>query len=206
MTAEDVARLLVRLGAVEVRTDPEKWFVWSSGRRAPIYCDNRRVLGFPDERMQIADGLARSIRDGYPDVEGIAGTATAGIAWAGFVAERLGLPMVYVRGAKKPHGQGRQIEGRLPEGCRVVVVEDLVSTGGSSVTTVEALRADGFEVIGIQAIFSHTLPDSQRAFDELGVPLRTLSDFPSLLRTLDLTPEQTQVLEDWRRGAPEAGT
>jgi orotate phosphoribosyltransferase len=200
MTPEDVARLLVRLGAVEVRADPEKWFVWASGRRAPIYCDNRRLLGYPEERAQIAEALTRAVRD-HSQVHGIAGTATAGIPWAALVAERLSLPMAYVRSAKKEHGQARQVEGRLPDGCRVVLIEDLVSLGGSSAQAVEALRTEGFEVLGVQAIFTYGLSESERLFSKLGTQLRTLSDFPTLLTTLDLTPEQLDALNAWREGA-----
>ncbi len=200
MTPEEVARLLVRLGAVEVRADPEKWFVWASGPRAPIYCDNRRLLGFPEERRRIADALARAIREAHPELGGIAGTATAGIPWAVLVAERLGLSMAYVRRATKEHGQGRRIEGRLPERCRVVLVEDLVSLGGSSASAVEALRDEGFEVAGVQAVFTYALPESERRFAELGVPLSALSDFRSLLETLELSTDGSRVLEEWCSG------
>jgi orotate phosphoribosyltransferase len=198
VTPEEVARLLVRVQAVEVRADPEQWFVWSSGRRAPIYCDNRLVLGFPAERRQITEALTHAVKDGFPEVETVAGTATAGIPWSALVAERLGIPMVYVRGAAKEHGRGRQVEGKLEAGARVVVVEDLISTGGSSGSTVEALRKEGARVLGVQAIFSYGLPAAERRFEEMGLPAQALSDFATLVRTLPLSPEQARVLQEWR--------
>ena len=156
MTAVDYAKLLVSIGAVELRTDPASWFTWSSGERAPIYCDNRIVISYPAVRKQIAEGLADSIRHAYADVEVIAGTSTAGIPHAAWVADLLELPMVYVRGSAKEHGQGKRVEGRPLAGERVVLIEDLVSFGGSSLGAVEALEAEGGKVIGVQAIFTRT--------------------------------------------------
>ncbi len=198
MTPEEVAKLLVRIGAVEVRCDSGDWFVWSSGRRAPIYCDNRRTLGFPEDRKAIADALASAITDAYAMVETIAGTATAGIGWAALVAERLGLPMVYVRSAAKEHGQRRQVEGKLGPKTRVVLVEDLISLGGSAGNGVTALRSAGAELLGIQAIFSYALPEAIQRFSDLGVRARALSDFDALLATLTLSEEQALALHEWR--------
>ena len=199
MTPEEVAKLLVRIGAVEVRCDPGDWFVWASGRRAPIYCDNRRTLGFPEDRKAIADALASAITDAYAMVETIAGTATAGIGWAALVAERLGLPMVYVRSEAKEHGQRRQVEGgKLDAGTRVVLLEDLISLGGSAGNGVTALRNAGAELLGIQAIFSYALPEATRRFAKLEVRARALSDFDALLATLTLSEEQALALHEWR--------
>jgi orotate phosphoribosyltransferase len=198
MTPEDVARLLVQVGAVEVRPDPERWFVWASGRRAPIYCDNRLVLGMPEERRRIGDALAGAVADRFSGLDAIAGTATAGIPWATLVAERLELPMAYVRSAPKGHGQGRQIEGRLPSDARVVVIEDLISTGGSAGNSVEALRKVGAEVLGVQGIFSYALAEAERRFAELGVRAYCLSDYPALLETLTLSPSEARVLREWQ--------
>jgi orotate phosphoribosyltransferase len=198
VTPEEVARLLVQVGAVEVRADPDQWFVWASGKRAPIYCDNRLVLGFPEERRQIADALAAEITRSFSGVETVAGTATAGIPWAALVAERLALPMVYVRSAPKEHGRGRQIEGRLQAGAPVVLVEDLISLGGSSSGAIEALRKEGAPLLGVQAIFSYGLPEADRRFAELGVQARALSDFSTLIETLELSPEQARALHSWR--------
>jgi orotate phosphoribosyltransferase len=198
VNAEEIARFLVRAGAVEVRPDPEGWFVWSSGRRAPIYCDNRVLLGIPEGRTRVADALALAIRERFERPGAIAGTATAGIAWAALVAERLELPMVYVRPSRKEHGREQAIEGRLGAGARVVVVEDLISTGGSSGAAVEELRKAGAEVLGVQAIFSYALPEAELRFEELGVVARSLSDYPTLLRTLPLSAVQARALHEWR--------
>lgn len=177
--SDEIARDLLRIGAVLLR--PEEPFTWASGLRSPIYCDNRLTLSEPDVRGRLTDGfLAVLDRQGLaPDV--IAGTATAGIPHAAWLADRLGLPMVYVRSSAKEHGRGNRIEGRLPEGARVVLVEDLVSTGGSSLAAVEALQKAGAEVPAVVAVFSYGLPRAEAAFRAAGVPLYTLSDYDALL-------------------------
>ncbi|HLT45800.1 MAG TPA: orotate phosphoribosyltransferase [Rubricoccaceae bacterium] len=176
---EAVARDLLRIGAVLLR--PDDPFTWASGLRSPIYCDNRLTLSEPAVRRRLTDGfLAVLDREGLaPDV--IAGTATAGIPHAAWLADRLELPMVYVRASAKGHGRGNQIEGRLDEGARVVLVEDLVSTGGSSLAAVEALRAAGAEVRAVVAVFSYGLGRAEAAFRAAGVPLFTLTDYDTLL-------------------------
>ena len=175
----EVARDLLRIGAVLLR--PDEPFTWASGLRSPIYCDNRLTLSEPALRRRLTDGfLAVLDREGLaPDV--IAGTATAGIPHAAWLADRLEKPMVYVRSSPKGHGRGNQIEGRLGEGARVVLVEDLVSTGGSSLAAVEALRAAGAEVLAVVAVFSYGLDRAEAAFRDAGVPLFTLSDYGALL-------------------------
>lgn len=198
MTPREIARLLVDVGAVEVRIDPERWFTWASGVRSPIYCDNRILCSFPKERARVADALSEAIGERFPGVEVIAGTATAGIPHAAWVADRLGLPMVYVRGAAKDHGRQQRVEGRALRGERVVLVEDLVSYGGSALDAVAALAAEGGVLIGVQAIFSFGLPDALEAFRAAGVEWQALGDYESLLDTLALSPEQLRVLRDWR--------
>jgi orotate phosphoribosyltransferase len=198
MTAREVAELLTRIGAVEVRPRPDDWFTWASGARAPVYCDNRRLIFFPEERARIADALVASIREGWPDAEVIAGTATAGIPHAAFVAERLGLPMVYVRGSAKDHGRGRRVEGGPLQGERVVLVEDLISFGGSALAAVEALGAEGGKVMGVQAIFSYGFPSAVQAFEEARLRWRALSDWDALLETLDLSEQESRALREWR--------
>ena len=146
MSPIDYAKLLVSIGAVELRTDPASWFTWASGERAPIYCDNRVVISYPAVRTQIADGLAAAIRSNHSDAQVIAGTATAGIPHAAWVAERLDLPMVYVRGSAKDHGKAKRVEGRALRGERVVLIEDLVSFGGSALAACDALEAEGGKV------------------------------------------------------------
>ena len=198
MTPDDVAALLIEIGAIEVRPDPATWFTWASGRRAPIYCDNRRLISFPKQRAQIADALTASIRAGFDGCEVVAGTATAGIPHAAWVAERLDLPMVYVRGSAKGHGRGRQVEGRPLRGERVVLVEDLISTGGSSCSAIDALRREGGEVIGVQAIVSYELPESRAALAERSLTYRTLVAYEQILGVLPLSDRERAVLADWR--------
>ena len=198
MNPREVARLLVSIGAVEVRTDPAQWFTWASGEKAPVYCDNRVVISFPDARARIAAALATSIRAAWPDVEVIAGTATAGIPHAAWVAERLELPMVYVRGSAKEHGKGKRVEGRALRGERVALVEDAVSFGGSSLGAVEALQQEGGKCVGVQAIYSYGFPKALQRFAEAGVPLRALTNFDALLEALDLDAATREVLLAWR--------
>lgn len=198
MNDVDYAKLLVSIGAVELRSDPATWFTWASGERAPIYCDNRVVMSFPDVRKQIADGLAESIRRAYPDADVIAGTATAGIPHAAWVAERLALPMVYVRGAAKEHGKGKRVEGRALTGERVVLIEDLVSFGGSALAAVEALEAEGGKVIGVQAIFTYGFPAAANRFAAAGKRVLALTSYDALLSTLDLDDATRKTLLAWR--------
>jgi orotate phosphoribosyltransferase len=198
MTAVEYAKLLVSIGAVELRTDPATWFTWASGERAPIYCDNRVVISYPAVRKQIARGLAESIRRAHPDVEVIAGTATAGIPHAAWVADLLDLPMVYVRGSAKDHGKGKRVEGRPLRGERTVVVEDLVSFGGSALTAVEGLAAEGAKVVGVQAIFSYGFPQAAAKFAAAGLPVRALTGYDALLETIELDDATRRTLLAWR--------
>lgn len=198
MTPAEVGRLLVGVGAVEVRPDPQDWFTWTSGRRAPIYCDNRVLMGFPAERCAIADALVGALRANHPDVEVIAGTATAGIPHAAWVAERMGLPMVYVRGSAKGHGKQKRVEGAPLAGEPVVVIEDLMSTGGSAADSVAALREEGGKVLGVQAIVSYGFPAALERFAELGVPVHALTDYDAILGLLDLDEVRTRALREWR--------
>ena len=198
MNPREVAKLLVSIGAVEVRTDPAQWFTWASGERAPVYCDNRVVISFPDARGRIAASLASSIRKSYPDVEVIAGTATAGIPHAAWVASLLELPMVYVRGSAKEHGKGKRVEGRALRGERVALVEDAVSFGGSSLSAVAGLEAEGGKVVGVQAIYSYGFPKAKERFAAAGVALLALTDFDALVDSLELDAATKEVLLAWR--------
>jgi len=198
MNPREVAKLLVSIGAVEVRTDPATWFTWASGEKAPVYCDNRVVISFPDARARIATALATSIRAAWPDAEVIAGTATAGIPHAAWVAEKLELPMVYVRGSAKEHGKGKRVEGRALRGERVALVEDAVSFGGSSLSAVEALQEEGGKCVGVQAIYSYGFPKAVQRFADAGVALRALTNFDALLEALELDAPTREVLLAWR--------
>ncbi len=198
MTPLDYAKLLVSIGAVELRTDPAKWFTWSSGERAPSYCDNRLVISYPAVRVQVAQGLADSIRSAWPDVELIAGTSTAGIPHAAWVAELLDLSLVYVRGAAKEHGKSKRVEGKPLAGERVVLIEDLVSFGGSSLGAVEALEREGGKVIGVQAIFTYGFPAAVQRFAAAGKRVLALTSFDALLETIELDLATRKILLAWR--------
>jgi orotate phosphoribosyltransferase len=198
MPAFDLATGLLDAGAV--RLSPRSPFTWASGLRSPIYCDNRQLLGFPELRAQIKAILAERAAESRPTL--VAGTSTAGIPWAALVADALGLPMAYVRPEPKKHGMGRQVEGPHVDGHKVVLVEDLISTGGSSIKCVEALRHEDAEVLEVLALFSYGLPQAEDAFRAAAVPLRVLATFEDLsARALDkglLTPEDRASLADWR--------
>ncbi|MGB4944817.1 MAG: orotate phosphoribosyltransferase, partial [Trichococcus flocculiformis] len=149
--AKEVAKSLLDIKAVSL--SPQNPYTWASGIRSPIYCDNRVTMSFPAVRKQIAQGLADLIKEKYPDAEVIAGTATAGIPHAAWIADILGLPMVYIRSKAKDHGTGRKIEGKISEGQKMVVVEDLISTGGSVIEASKAAELEGANVLGSVAIF-----------------------------------------------------
>ncbi len=195
-----LAACLLDIGAVRLR--PENPFRWSSGWLSPIYCDNRLTLSFPALRTEIRDGLVALVQRQFPAAEAIAGVATAGIPQGVLVADRLGLPFLYVRSQAKGHGMENLLEGRVVTGQRVVVVEDLVSTGGSSAQAVAALRAGGLHVEGLVAIFTYGFAQAAERFAAEGVPVATLSDYETLLavarqRAL-LTDAQWASLQAWR--------
>ena len=161
-TKTDVARALLSIKAVFLR--PEEPFTWASGIKSPIYCDNRLTLSYPEVRTLIDEALAEKAKELYPDVEMLMGTSTAGIAHAAIAGDRLGIPMGYVRGSAKDHGRKNQIEGKCDPGTKVVVIEDLISTGGSVLDCVEPLREIGADVLGIVSIFTYGM---QRGLDRL---------------------------------------
>ncbi|WML56838.1 orotate phosphoribosyltransferase [Neobacillus sp. PS2-9] len=175
----DIAEKLLEINAVALK--PQTPFTWTSGLRSPIYCDNRLTLSFPAVRKDIALGLKKLILEHFPDAEVIAGTATAGIPHAAWVSDLLDLPMCYVRSKPKGHGKGNQIEGKVEEGQKVVVVEDLISTGGSVITAVQALREAGCEVMGVVSIFTYGLEKGKEAFLLAGIKSESLTDFPTLI-------------------------
>ena len=169
------AECLLKTEAVFFR--PDDPFTWASGIKSPIYCDNRLVLSDPQARQIIAEGLIDLIRTEYPDAEALFGTATAGIAHAAIAAHEMELPMGYVRSSAKDHGRGSRIEGRVIPGQKVVVVEDLISTGGSVISAAKALEEAGAEVLGVVCIFSYNLSRSREAFAEAGLEYHSLTDF-----------------------------
>ncbi|WP_020008709.1 orotate phosphoribosyltransferase [Salinicoccus albus] len=194
------AEILLDINAVELR--PDDPFTWSSGIISPIYCDNRKMLGDISAREEIAEQFVELIETHAPGAQVIAGTSTAGIPHAAFVSERLGLPMCYVRGGRKNHGKGNQIEGAEVRGKKVAVIEDLISTGASSLDTAQALKEKGGKVLGIFAIFTYGLGKSIDAFEEAGIDWHTLSDLDTLIDVSmgqgSITEEQKQVVLDFR--------
>jgi orotate phosphoribosyltransferase len=201
----EIAEQLLTIGAVALR--PTEPFTWSSGLKSPIYCDNRSTIGYPDLRKKIANGLASIIRENFPQVECIAGTATAGIPHAAWVSDILNLPMNYVRGTVKAHGSGRQIEGMVTAGQKMVIVEDLISTGGSSITTAKALKSAGCEVLGVVSIFTYELEQAEQNFATAGLKFISLSDFSTLVeRAVEIgfiKQNELQSLMDWKKNPTE---
>ena len=195
-----VAKQLLDIKAVKL--NPENPFTWASGWKSPIYCDNRKVLSYPSARKVVYEAFVEVIKKNFKDVDVIAGVATGAIAYGMMVAEVLGLPYVYVRPKPKDHGTGAQVEGDLPEKARVVVVEDLISTGGSSLAAVDALQKAGANVLGMVAIFTYNFIKSRRAFENANVELHTLSHYEALLETAVeenyIKPEYLDVLKEWR--------
>ncbi|WP_107839219.1 orotate phosphoribosyltransferase [Metasolibacillus meyeri] len=196
---KEIAAGMLQVGAVEL--NPTDLFTWASGIKSPIYCDTRLTISDPAIRKQIANGLAANIKEFFPEVEVVAGTATAGIPHAAWVADILQLPMVYVRSKAKEHGRGKQIEGKYAAGQKVVVVEDIVSTGGSSITAVEALRAAGCEVLGVVCVYTYNLPKAEKAFDEIGVKYVSLTNFDYLVEAAsesgNVSEEHIPFLKEW---------
>ena len=190
-----------------VKLQPENPFTWASGWRSPIYTDNRKTLSFPRLRSLVKLELCHLIQEHFPKAEAVAGVATGAIAQGALVADELGLPYSYVRPKPKDHGMGNQIEGEIKKGAKVVVVEDLISTGGSSLKAVAALRAYGVEVVGMVASFTYGFPVAEEAFREAGVELFTLSDYEAVLaqaaQTGYIKESDIEVLAQWRRNPAE---
>lgn len=174
-----VAKDLLDIKAVFL--SPKEPFTWASGIKSPIYTDNRITISYPKVRKQIAKGLAKKIKEVFPDVEVIAGTATAGIPHAAFIADILDLPMVYIRSKAKEHGKQSQIEGRISIGQKMVVIEDLISTGGSVLEAAEAAQREGANVLGIAAIFTYELPKGELNFKKADKELVTLTNYSTLI-------------------------
>ena len=177
--AKLIARDLLKIKAVYLK--PEEPFTWASGIKSPIYTDNRVTLAYPETRTLIEDGFVEKIRAEFPDVEVIAGTATAGIPHGAIIADKMNLPFAYIRSKPKDHGAGNQIEGRVEPGQKMVVIEDLISTGGSVLDAIAAAKREGADVIGAAAIFTYELPKADKNFSEAGVKLVTLSNYTELI-------------------------
>lgn len=204
----EIAAALLEIEAVSLQ--PETPFTWSSGLKSPIYCDNRLTLSYPDVRRKVAEGLKNLIVEHFPDADVIAGTATAGIPHAAWVSELLNLPMSYVRSKAKGHGKGNQIEGRVTKGQKVVVVEDLISTGGSVIEAVQALREAGCEVLGVVAIFTYELEKGEQQLKAAGISAYSLTDFTTLSNLAEekglISKGNLESLSEWRKSPSEWGT
>lgn len=200
-----IAEKLLEIKAVAL--SPSDPFTWASGIKSPIYCDNRLTMGYPEIRNLIAEGMQDLIKKNFKDVEMLSGTATAGIPHAAWTAQKMDLPMTYVRSASKSHGKQNQIEGAYSKGQKAVVIEDLISTGGSSLQAVEALDESGVEVLGLVAIFTYNFESAEQRFKESGVEYFTLSDYNTLIEVAleknYISSEEMEVLKEWRKDSKE---
>lgn len=191
------------LGIKAIKLQPNEPFTWASGWKSPFYCDNRKTLSYHDVRSFVKLELVHAILANFPEATVVAGVATGAIAQGVLVAEELAMPYAYVRPKPKDHGMKNQIEGELPEGSKVVVVEDLISTGGSSLKAVAALREAGFEVVGMVASYTYGFPVAEEAFKEANVQLVTLTDYQSVvekaLETGYINKEDVPMLDEWRK-------
>ncbi|MGO4270033.1 orotate phosphoribosyltransferase [Paenibacillus sp. TAF58] len=198
--AQHIAASLLDIEAVALR--PQQPFTWTSGLKSPIYCDNRLTMSHPAIREAIADGFAALIQEKFPDAEVVAGTATAGIPHAAWVAQKLGLPMIYIRDKAKGHGKENLIEGTVKPGQKVIVIEDLISTGGSSLKAAIAVKDTGAVALGVLAIFSYQLDKATEAFKAADMPLYTLSNYSTLLEVAlekgEIKQEDMELLRSWR--------
>ena len=201
------AKKLLEVKAIKLQ--PEAPFTWASGWKSPFYCDNRKTLAFPALRSFGKLELSRLVAEKYPEAEAVAGVATGAIAQGALVADALGLPFAYVRSKPKDHGLTNLIEGDLKAGMKVVVIEDLISTGGSSLKAVEALRAHGCEVVGMVAAYTYGFPTAEKAFAEAGVELTTLTNYEAVVETALATgyieEKHVALLHDWRSNPSEWG-
>ena len=202
--AKYIAGYLLQIKAIKL--NPANPFTWASGWKSPIYCDNRKTLSFPEVRTYIRDRLTAAVRADFSGAEVIAGVATGAIAQGALTAQEMNLPFVYVRSSAKDHGLGNVVEGEVSPGMRVVVIEDLVSTGGSSLRAVNALREAGCEVMGMIAVFTYGFPAARKNFEKAGCTLHTLCDYEILvehaLETGYITSGQVETLKEWRN-SPE---
>jgi orotate phosphoribosyltransferase len=197
----EVTKRLLAINTIKIQ--PDIPFTWASGWKSPIYCDNRKVLSFPETRTFICSQFVKLVREKYPNAEAIAGVATGAIAHGVLVAEALQLPFIYVRSKPKGHGLENLIEGDIQPGTKVVIIEDLVSTGGSSLSAAEAVRNYGAEVLGMLAIFTYNFPLAAKNFEEAKIELTTLSNYNLLLKMAydsgEISDEQLESLNKWRK-------
>jgi orotate phosphoribosyltransferase len=201
MTEKNIADKLLQINAIKLQ--PANPFTWASGWKSPIYCDNRKTLSYPAVRKEICEAFVSKIKELYPSVELIAGVATGAIAHGMLVAEAMGLPFIYIRSSSKAHGLTNMIEGDYSAGQKVVVIEDLISTGGSSLKAVEALREANCDVLGMLAIFSYEFPVAQQNFEKASCAVSTLSNYSTLiehaLTKKYISQDDVSSLQEWRK-------
>ncbi|OZU90383.1 orotate phosphoribosyltransferase [Virgibacillus indicus] len=200
--SSDLSRDLLKIKAVQINPSQENYFTWTSGIKSPIYCDNRLTMSYPEIRKKITSAFVEIINEMDEKPEVIAGCATAGIPHAAWLADSLSLPMVYVRSKPKGHGKGNQIEGEFAENARVLVIEDLISTGGSSIASAEALQMEGANVLGVLAIFTYGLKKSIQQFSGINIPFQTITSFDQLIDALvedgKISNQEKSELLAWR--------
>ena len=200
-SAKQIAGSSLQIKAIKL--NPTNHFTWASGWYSPIYCDNRKILSYPAVRKQVYEAFADLIAEKYPEAEVLAGVATGAIAHGVLVAEKMGKPFIYVRSAPKSHGLTNQVEGEVKPGSKVVVIEDLVSTGGSSLSAVDALKKAGCDVLGMVAIFTYGFPTAEQNFANAGVKLDTLSNYNTMIEMAIeqgyVHPDELETLKEWRR-------
>ncbi len=199
--AKLIAQKLLEIEALFLK--PNDMFTWASGIKSPIYCDNRITLSYPEVRDLIKKSFVELIKEKFPEANLIAGVATAGIPHAALIADEMDLPMIYVRASSKDHGRANQIEGKVPENSKIVVVEDLISTGGSSLEAVKALRESGYEILGMVAIFTYGFNKAKESFAKENVEFHTLSNYDTLISTArelnKITEADLEILTEWRK-------
>lgn len=199
-SAKQIAGSLLQIKAIKL--NPTNHFTWASGWYSPIYCDNRKILSYPAVRKQVYEAFADLIAEKYPEAEVLAGVATGAIAHGVLVAEKMGKPFIYVRSTPKSHGLTNQVEGEVKPGSKVVVIEDLVSTGGSSLSAVDALKKAGCDVLGMVAIFTYGFPTAEQNFANAGVKLDTLSNYNTMIEMAIeqgyVHPDELETLKEWR--------
>lgn len=197
----EVARQLLAINTIKIQ--PDSPFTWASGWKAPIYCDNRKILSYPKTRTFICEAFTELVKEKYPEAEAIAGVATGAIAHGVLVAEKLGLPFIYIRSAPKGHGLENLIEGDIPQGTKTVIIEDLVSTGTSSLNAAQAVRNYGAEVLGMLSIFTYNFPHAASNFAAAEIELTALSNYNVLLQLAydsgEINEQQLESLNTWRK-------
>lgn len=199
--SKQIAEHLLNCRAIQL--SPDKPFIWASGWNSPIYCDNRITLSFPEIRSEISSALIEKIKSEVEEFDYVAGVATAGIPQASIIADRLNKPLIYVRPSPKSHGMKNQIEGKMEKNCKCIVIEDLISTGGSSIKAVDVLRNEGAQVLGLFAIFTYGFPASKENFEKANLKYHYLSDYDQMLKQAikrgDIREEQIEELSEWRK-------